>query len=255
MKVIAVMNQKGGVGKTITASSIASILGEEKKILVVDADQQGNISILFGRYNPEGEGMSELLENHRATGGTYSTTDLIQQTPYENIDIIPANGYLMQTNMQLLMEERENQILRFRLAMEEISEEYDYCIVDCGLIMDMVVTNVMVAADLVVVPVKFGGFEVEAAENMKEQLESFERINPGIRMKVLMTMRQNNKTTAQVEEWLHTSSGHECFETSVRRSIIAEKSTVAHIPLPVFSKSCVVTKDYRDICKEIIKEV
>ena len=106
MKIIAVMNQKGGIGKTMTAASIAYILGEEhkKNVLVADADQQGNISLLYGRYDPEGQGMPELLENHRAAGGTYSTAELIQTTPYGHIDIIPANGYLMRTNMRLLME-------------------------------------------------------------------------------------------------------------------------------------------------------
>ena len=87
MKIIAVMTQKGGVGKTVTASSIAYILGEEqkKRVLLVDADQQGNVSMLFGRFEPTGIGMSELLERHRAAGGTYSTADLIQTTDYRAI--------------------------------------------------------------------------------------------------------------------------------------------------------------------------
>ena len=110
MKIIAVMNQKGGIGKTMTAAAIAYI---RKKVLICDADQQGNISLLYDRFDPEGQGMSELLENHQAAGGAYSTTDLIQTTPYGNIDIIPANGYLMRTNMTLLQEEGEDQILRF----------------------------------------------------------------------------------------------------------------------------------------------
>ena len=191
---------------------MAYILGEEKekKVLIVDADQQGNISLLYDRYDPEGQGMSELLENHRAAGGTYSTSDLIQTTPYYSIDIIPANGYLMRTNMQLLQEEGEDQILRFAAAMNEVRMIYDYCLVDCGLLMDMTVTNVMTAADLVIVPVKIGGFEIEAAANMDGQLASLKSINPEIRMKVLMTMRQKNQTTLQVEEWLKEQSGHDC---------------------------------------------
>lgn len=85
MKIIAVMTQKGGVGKTMTASSLAYILGVErgKKVLVVDADQQGNISMLYGRYEPQGIGMSELLEKHQSVGGEYSTKQLIDGTPYE----------------------------------------------------------------------------------------------------------------------------------------------------------------------------
>ena len=257
MKIIAVMNQKGGIGKTMTAAAIAYIMGEEKgkKVLICDADQQGNISLLYDRFDPEGQGMSELLENHQAAGGAYSTTDLIQTTPYGNIDIIPANGYLMRTNMTLLQEEGEDQILRFAAAMNEIRTVYDYCIVDCGLLMDMTVTNVMIATDLVIVPVKIGGFEIEAAANMDSQLTSFRRINPDIRMKVLMTMRQKNQTTLQVEEWLKTQSGHDCFATAIRRSIIAEKSTVAQVPLPKFSKNCIVTQDYRAATDELMKEV
>lgn len=257
MKIIAVMNQKGGIGKTMTASSIAYILAEEhkKKVLVVDADQQGNISMLYGVFDAEGQGTQELLENHRATGGTYSTRELIKATRYENINIIPANGYLMRTNIQLLLIEQENQILRFAAAMDEVKEQYDYCIVDCGLLMDMTVTNVLAATDLVIVPVKIGGFEIEAAENMDEQLDTIRNINPKIRKKVLMTMKQKNKTTLQVEQWMKQQSEHDCFTTSVRRSVIAEKSTIAHEPLPAFSKRCISTQDYREVCIELVKEV
>ena len=160
MKTIAIMNQKGGIGKTMTAASIAYLLGEEqgKKVLLVDADQQGNVSMLYDRYKPEGIGMSELLERHRSVGGSYKTTDLIQTTPYHNIDIITANGYLMRTNMNLLLNEKEDQILRFAAAMLEVQDVYDYCVVDCGLLLDMTVTNVLVATDLVILPVKIGGF-------------------------------------------------------------------------------------------------
>lgn len=179
MKIIAVMNQKGGVGKTMTSAAIAYILGEEMKnrVLIADADQQGNVSMLYGVYDPEGLGMPELLEAHQAAGGAYSTKELIQQTTYSNIQIIPANGYLMRTNAELLLVEREDQILRFSAAMNEVRTEYDYCIVDCGLLLDMTVMNVLAAADLVIVPAKIGGFEIGAINNMVEQLETFRDFN------------------------------------------------------------------------------
>ena len=257
MKIIAVMNQKGGIGKTMTAASIAYLLGEEqfRRVLVADADQQGNISMLFGRYEPEGAGMSELLERHRAVGGGYSTDSLIQATEYEHIDIIPANGYLMRTNMNLLLQEKEDQILRFAAAMNEVREAYDYCIVDCGLLMDMTVTNVLVASDMVIVPVKIGGFEIAAIENMLEQIGDLNQINPDIQVKVLMTMRQKNKTSLDVEAWLKDHPEYNCFTTAIRRSVIAEKSTMECVPLPKFSKRCATTEDYRNTVYEIMKEV
>lgn len=257
MKIIAIMTQKGGVGKTMTAASLAYILGEEhgKKVLIADADQQGNISMLYNRFEPQGIGMSELLEKHRAVGGTYETSELIRTTPYEHIDIIPANGYLMNTNMVLLLQEKEDQVFRFKKAMEEVALAYDYCIVDCGLLMDMTVTNVLVAAELVILPVKIGGFEIEAITNMDEQLEDLRGFNDKIRMKLLMTMRQKNQTSLQVEEWLNVSSGQECFVRAIRRSIVAEKATMARLPLPKFSKNCIVTQDYRSVVRELLKDI
>ncbi len=257
MKIIAVMTQKGGVGKTMTASSLAYILGVEKgkRVLIADADQQGNISMLYGKFEPEGTGMSELLEKHASVGGPYDTEDLIKETEYKNVSIIPANGFLMQTNANLLKDEQDNQILRFRMAIDDVRDQYDYCIVDCGLLMDMTAINVLVTADLVVLPVKVGGFEIEAITNMQEQLDDLRAFNPDVRMKLLMTMRQKNGTSCQVEEWLKQSSGQECFETVVRRSIIAEKATMERVPLPKFAKNGIVTKDYRAVADELLKDM
>lgn len=257
MKIIAVMNQKGGIGKTMTAASLAYILGEGKgkRVLLVDADQQGNVSMLYDIYEPEGVGMSELLEKHCSVGGEYHTEDLVQETPYSHIDIIPANGYLMRTNMMLLMVEKGDQVTRFAAAMKEVDEKYDYCIVDCGLLMDMTVTNVLVAADLVILPVKVGGFEIEAISNTAEQIEDLRGLNDRIRIKVLMTMKQGNKTHVSVEQWLHESSGQECFHTAIRRSVVAEKATMARVPLPCFSKKGIVTQDYRAVAEELLEEM
>ena len=257
MKIIAVMNQKGGIGKTMTSATIAYILGEEMKqrVLIADADQQGDVSKLYGVYDPDGLGMPELLETHQATGGAYSTKDLIQQTAYTRIQVIPSNGYLMRTNAELLLCDREDQILRFSAAMNEVRTEYEYCIVDCGLLLDMTVMNVLAAADLVIVPVKIGGFEIDAAQNMVEQLENLRDFNPELRMKVLLTMKQKNQATLQVESWMRQREEYRCFETAVRRSIVAEKSTMERLPLPAFSRNCAAVKDYRAVCLELVNEI
>ena len=107
MRIIAVMSPKGGIGKTTTSDAIAYMLGEEqeKRVLILDGDPQGDTSKTFEAYEPEGTGMSELLERHVSVGGSYRTTDLIRPTQYSHIDIIPANGYLMQTDMKLLLKQ------------------------------------------------------------------------------------------------------------------------------------------------------
>lgn len=89
MRIIAVMSPKGGIGKTTTSDAIAYMLGEEqeKRVLILDGDPQGDTSKTFEAYEPEGTGMSELLERHVSVGGSYRTTDLIRPTQYSHIDI------------------------------------------------------------------------------------------------------------------------------------------------------------------------
>lgn len=157
--------------------------------------------------------------------------------------------------MQLLLNEKEDQIIRFAAAMLEVQDAYDYCIVDCGLLMDMTVTNVLVATDLLILPVKVGGFEVEAIANMAEQVEDLRGMNENIRIKVLMTMRQKNQTSLQVEQWLKESSGQECLRDISQTVDRSRKGNYARVPLPVFSKSCIVTRDYREVTREILEEM
>jgi chromosome partitioning protein len=197
--------------------------------------------------------MSELLEHHVYVGGDYHTSDLIQATEYEHIDIIPANGYLMKTDMNLLMKQDENQVTRLKDALTEVSGAYDYCICDCGRLFDMVVINILLAAELVIAPVKVGGFENEALNNLAEQVTELQEINPDLRIKAIMTMKQKNKTSLEFEEWLKTSSGFDMFRTAIRRSIVVEKASIAMAAVPKFAKTGIVSQDYRDIAQELLE--
>ena len=118
-----------------------------------------------------------------------------------------------------------------------------------------IIDTVTLSAELIIAPVKVGGYEIEALQNLEEQIEDLRDINPDLRIKALMTMRQKNKTSLEVEEWLKADSGFDMFVTPVRRSIVAEKSTTAMIPLPKFSKRGIVSQDYRCVVHELLKEM
>ena len=154
--------------------------------------------------------------------------------------------------MNLMLKEEENQVTRLRDALEEVSNAYDYCICDCGRLLDMVVINILLSASLVIAPVKVGGYENEALHNLEEQVEDLKEVNPDLEIKVIMTMRQKNKTSLEMEAWLHEEYGRYMFLTSIRRSITAEKASMAMKPLPEFSRRGILTQDYQAIVEEIL---
>ena len=90
---------------------------------------------------------------------------------------------------------------------------------------------------------------------MQEQVDDLREINPELRIKGLVTMRQKNKTSLDFEEWMKTSSGFDMFVTPIRRSIVAEKASMRMAVLPQFSKNCIVSQDYRNVVHELLKEM
>lgn len=270
MKVISIMNEKGGIGKTVTATSIAWILADRGyKVLLIDGDQQGNASKLY--YNTvdilEYNSISGLLEAELNNSLDYEVIKrcLHKDTIYNQlrkedhegrVDIIPSNGYLMNTNIKIAISEESGQVLLLKNILENIAKssfyhDYDYVICDCGLVLDMTVLNILIATDLLIAPVKLGGFEADAINDLKTQIKNLEGFNSNIKIKGLMTMKQKNKTTEQVEEFFKKE--HDMFETIISRSVIVEKSTAAFLPLPNISKNSKVTKQYKSLVNEILE--
>lgn len=135
MRIIAVMSPKGGIGKTTTSDAIAYMLGEEqeKRVLILDGDPQGDTSKTFEAYEPEGTGMSELLERHVSVGGSYRTTDLIRPTQYSHIDIMGEwrPRYVIWENVKNVKSKymRPN-FDRYMVEMEKLGYTNNYAVLD-----------------------------------------------------------------------------------------------------------------------------
>lgn len=276
MERVAVLNLKGGIGKTTTAVSLAVILAAEhgQRVLLVDCDMQGNASKVLGRYRPEGAGTHTIMQRQTEPEYCIFETQYPQPEAFGGrLDIIPANMYLMQANAAI-MQDAENEQLHILdnaiKRLEEMGQEwtdntttppkhnvppYDAVIFDCALGLDMTVLNAVIASDLVIAPVPFGGYEIDGLQQLQEQLDDLKAIKPDLRMKALFTMKQGNKANKEFEQWLHENSGYDVFETAIRRSVTAQKATLEEKPLPVFSKRGAATQDYKAVTAELMKEL
>ena len=126
MKKISIINLKGGVGKTMSSINIAHILATvyKKRVLIIDNDKQGNTTKFFNKHEEEDYSISDLLTNR------CSIDEVILKTGFENLDLIPANMSLAKANLEIIKDETSPQPFRLKNHLEEIEEEYDYCVID-----------------------------------------------------------------------------------------------------------------------------
>ena len=257
MKIIAIMAQKGGTGKTTTATTLAYDLAHlDGPVLLIDADQQGNASQIMGAYDPTAWGVEKLLEPEADA----ADVDDLKQTrewkptkkaPAVRVDVVAASAALMDANMDVAADTVNDQVHRLQERLAAVSDAYKYAVIDCGLLLDMAVLNALVAADLWIVPVKPGGFEVDGLLRVHEQLEELRQLNDGLELWVLPVMFGKSNAHKAVMAHLHTL-GHRVTLATIRRSVIAESYTAAAMPLPVYSPRCGVAKDYEDLAYEVM---
>lgn len=250
MRTIAIMNLKGGVGKTVTAINLASILANDhkKRVLVVDADSQCNATefLLEDGEEPLGT-LTDLLRNNGS--GTFCITN----TGERNVSIIPADDNLMALDLRMVEGKRLHLCaLRDALADIDVANLYDYVIIDCPPAFSVACAAALIAAQDVIVPIKLDAFSLRGMTNLYRQIANMRRINQTLRVAgCLVTMWYKSKELEQAEQELRRSI-LPIFETKIRRSDRVDGMTFAQEPLRCYSPRSSAGIDYRRFVRELI---
>ena len=252
MRTIAILNLKGGVGKTVTAVNLSYILAAEHKqrVLLIDADSQCNSTEFFG-IDPDRGNLAQLMTAHMDPA--YAVGQ-IQQTQHKGLDILAADMALMDLDLTKMQRKdvRSTAIAELLLSLSETDQAYDTVLVDCPPAFNAATASALLAAQEVIIPIKLDAFSLRGMANLIRQVKNMRKINPDLRVTgCLVTMYYKDQT---IDEALATlqGSGLPVFHTKIRRSKRVDGMSFAQQPLSVFSPRSAAGIDYRAFARELI---
>ena len=248
-KVIAITNQKGGVGKTTTAINLAaSLAANEIRILLVDNDPQGNSTSGLGVQKTPG-----MHTTYNVLVDRVSVREAIQKTEMEGLDILPADKNLIGVNFELVNAEGRESILRDQLA--EVKNDYDYILIDCPPSLDLLTLNALMAADSALVPIQCEFF---ALEGISELMDTIDRVGESfghpIKIEgIVLTMFDDRTNLAkQVSNDLREFFGEDVLKTVIPRNVRLAEAPSHGKPIILYDPGSRGSESYIQLAKEIL---
>lgn len=253
MKVVTFLNVKGGVGKTTSAVNFAYILATlyGKKVLLVDLDKQGNTTMAYGVYEPDGLSVANLLVDKNI-----DIKSIIKKTRYNNIDILAANMSLIKATQEVLIDTRSPQQTRLRKHFENIKGQYDYCVIDCPTDLNMSTLNALAVTDDVLIPVKIDAYSFVGLSDVALVISDMREFNTSLQLAgCFVTMYQNTNINKQGVDHLKVTLSEKhmgMFNTYVRHTSKVQESTFEK-PLVEYDSKCTATIDYYALVAEYLQ--
>ncbi len=249
-RVIAIANQKGGVGKTTTAINLSAALGEQgKKVLVIDTDPQGNTT--------NGLGLDKnTIENtiYELLIGNISIDEAIHKDVCPKVDIIPSNVDLAAVEIELIDAEDKEYILRD--SIKDIKDKYDFTIIDCPPSLSLLTINAMTTADTVLVPIQCEYYALEGLSQLMSTVNLVkDRLNPDLELEgVVFTMFDSRTNLSlQVVENVKENIDEHVYKTIIPRNIRLAEAPSYGMPINQYEPKSAGSEAYKLLAKEIIK--
>lgn len=248
-RIIAVANQKGGVGKTTTAINLSACLAEAgKKVLTIDLDPQGNTTSGLGIDKNEVENtVYELML------GECSVGEAIVQTEIENLELLSSNVNLAGAEIELLDIKEKEYILKNEI--DYVIEDYDYVIIDCPPSLSMLTINAMTTANTVLVPIQCEYYALEGLSQLMHTIKLVqERLNPDLQMEgVVFTMYDaRTNLSLQVVENVKNNLDTTIYKTIIPRNVRLAEAPSHGLPINLYDSRSAGAESYRELAKEVI---
>ena len=249
-KVIAIANQKGGVGKTTTTINLSAALAETgKRILVIDIDPQGNTTSGFGvdKNTAEHTVYETIL-------GQSSAGESIQATEIDNLYLLPANVQLSGAEIELVALDNKEYLLAEE--MDYIRDDYDYILIDCPPALSMLTVNALTAADAVLVPIQCEYYALEGLSQLMQTIELIrERLNDRlIIMGVVFTMYDSRTNlSSQVVETVKAHLDVPVYDTMIPRNVRLAEAPSYGMPILKYDTRSAGADSYRKLAKELLR--
>ena len=256
MQIISIINQKGGVGKTTTAINLASGLAhQDKKVLIIDLDPQGNATTGLGLSNLDSS--SETI--YGVLSGTKSISDVIKKTDYEKLDIITSNVDLSGLEVETAGDSERAFILKVKLAayLNNYRESYEYILIDCPPSLSLLTVMALVSSHSLVVPLQTEFFALEGLTQLIKTIERIKlNLNPKLKIRgILLTMYdKRNKLSSQVEKEARDYFNEKVYVTVIPRNVRLSEAPSHGMPVLIYDKACLGSKSYFSFTDEFINQ-
>ena len=247
MKVVSIINLKGGVGKTLTALTMAwtFVLRKQKKVLLIDNDIQANVSKVLSVHDYDAPSMEHIMEGMPAEKVKVSTE-------WEGLDVIPSNTNLEAASNELAMDDTSNQNLRIKEALESVQDEYDYAILDCPPGIGLNVINALCASDEVIIPIRIDKNSLDGMEELFDMIAEVKGYyNTSLKSARCLITSYRDTVMQKAGCRILTQSDYECFMTKIRYSEKLMDYTWDK-PLFEFSPNCAASVDYKKFVDEFL---